>query len=90
MLYVVYIVRCRDMSLYCGVTTNLVRRIAEHNGNSHKAAKYTRSRNPVCVVYMEMQKSRNAALKREWEIKKLPKRKKELLVNAYIESWNIR
>ena len=71
----VYLLRCRDGSLYCGMTGDLVKRVAVHN--SGKGAKYTRSRLPVELVYSEPAKSKSAALKREAHIKRLPKYLKE-------------
>jgi putative endonuclease len=81
MSYFVYLLRCGDNSLYCGITTDIKRRIKEHNSGS-KSAKYTRSRRPVSLVYCETVESHEKALKREWEIKKLSKEKKENLVQA--------
>ena len=76
--YYVYIVRCRDQSLYTGITTNVNRRLKEHNeGNA--GAKYTLHRRPVDLVYTEEAASRSEALKREYQIRKLPARKKKQL-----------
>ncbi|MCK5340152.1 MAG: GIY-YIG nuclease family protein, partial [Desulfobulbaceae bacterium] len=61
----VYMVRCRDGTLYTGIATDLNRRIAEHNSEKN-GAKYTRSRRPVCLVYSEKVESRSAAAKREY------------------------
>ena len=74
----VYMVRCADGSLYTGVTTDLQRRVAEHN--SDKAARYTRSRQPVTLVYQESAASRSLACQREAAIKQLKKRDKEALL----------
>ena len=79
-MYYVYILRCSDNSLYCGQTNNLERRIKEHNSDKFKSAKYTKGRRPVKLVYFEKYQTVNEALKREYEIKKLPKTKKEILV----------
>ena len=73
----VYLVRCADRSLYTGITTEPERRVAEHNGK--KAARYTRSRQPVELVYLEPVKDRSSASRREAEIKRLTKREKEVL-----------
>lgn len=81
MEYFVYILRCNDDTLYTGITTNLTRRIEEHN-NSDKGAKYTRLRRPVTLVYSEAQENRSTASKREYEIKKLKREKKLSLINA--------
>ena len=77
-----YIVRCSDGSLYTGITTDIKRRILEHNYGM-KAAKYTRSRRPVKLVYEECHNSHSSALKREYLIKKLSKKSKEKLVEAF-------
>jgi len=66
----VYIVRCNDNTLYTGITTNLERRLLEHNSGP-KAARYTRSRRPVALVYCEQVASRSSATRRESHIKKL-------------------
>jgi len=79
-MYFVYLVRCADNSLYCGQTRDLNERIKEHNGEKNKGAKYTRSRRPVVLVYKEIADTLSNALKREAEVKRMPKHKKELLV----------
>ena len=71
-----YVVRCADGSLYTGVTTNLKRRVLEHNYGT-KGAKYTRSRRPVEVVYEVECCNHSNALKKEWAFKKLSKTRKE-------------
>lgn len=74
----VYIVRCADNSLYTGITTDLQRRIDEHNqGNT--GSRYTRARRPVELVYSEPASSRSDASKREHQIKQLPAAKKQRL-----------
>jgi len=73
-----YMVRCNDGSLYTGWTTDLERRVKCHN--EKKGAKYTKSRVPVKLVYYESFQTRQEALRREAEIKKLSKERKELLV----------
>ena len=77
----VYILRCRDNSLYTGITTNLCQRLNEHN-HSVKGAKYTRGRRPVSLVYFEKQLSRSDAAAREYAIKRLKKKEKELLIRT--------
>jgi len=79
----VYLLRCSDDSLYCGVTVDLDRRVNEHN-TSPKGAKYTRVRRPVVLAYSEIAEDRSAACKLEAQIKKLSKVKKESMVSAYI------
>ena len=71
--------RCSDRSLYTGVTTDLNRRVVEHN-TGKTAAAYTRSRRPVLLVYQQKCASRSAALKREIAIKKLDRAGKQKLV----------
>ena len=76
----VYILRCADDSLYTGITSDLTRRIDEHNSSKALAAKYTRSRRPVKLVYQERYASKSDALKREHLIKQLSKKQKEALI----------
>jgi predicted GIY-YIG superfamily endonuclease len=74
----VYLVRCSDQSLYCGVAKDLQKRIQVHN--SGRGAKYTRVRLPVKLVYYEGCKSLGDALRLEYRIKHLSKQEKERLV----------
>ncbi|OJW99886.1 GIY-YIG nuclease family protein [Thiobacillus sp. 65-1402] len=67
----VYMLRCADGSLYTGITTDLVRRVAEHNGTGAAGARYTRSRRPVQLVYAEAAANRAEATRREAAIKQL-------------------
>ena len=76
----VYIMRCADNSLYTGVTTDISRRLDQHNGLIKNGAKYTRNRQPVTLVYQETSNSRSEACKREYAIKDLSKSDKELLI----------
>lgn len=76
-----YMVRCADNSLYTGFTTDLVRRVKTHNAG--RGAKYTRPRLPVELVYFETFNTREEALRREAEIKKLSKEKKEVLAASF-------
>lgn len=69
--WLVYIVRCRDGSYYTGITTDLARRIAEHN-SPVGGAKYTKPRQPITLVYCEPAASRSVAARREHQIKKMP------------------
>jgi len=72
--WVVYLVRCSDKSLYCGITNNLKNRLFEHN--SGKGAKYTRSRRPVKLVGISSEMTKSEAFKLEYRIKQLPANKK--------------
>jgi putative endonuclease len=76
----VYIVECADGTFYTGITTDVERRILEHN-YSFKSAKYTRSRRPVRLVYSAIAGNRSEASKEEYRIKKLPKPKKLDIIN---------
>jgi putative endonuclease len=80
-VYFVYILSCNDQTLYTGITTDLQRRLSEHN-NSDKGAKYTKLRRPVSLVYSEEVENRSFASKREYEIKQLSRNKKIELINA--------
>lgn len=76
--FYLYMLRCADRSLYCGVARNVKRRVREHNA-SRRAAKYTRGRRPVKLVYSERHRDLSSALRREYEIKQWRKEKKETL-----------
>jgi putative endonuclease len=78
----VYIVRCCDGSYYTGITTDLVRRMAEHN-SSGQGAKYTRPRRPVALVYFEAAQSRSTAAQREYRIRKMNPLGKTKLIAEY-------
>jgi putative endonuclease len=82
-MYYVYIVKCADDTLYTGISTQLERRIEEHN-SSDRGAKYTRVRRPVELVYSEEYPDRSSASKREYEIKKRMTREKKLALIAKI------
>jgi putative endonuclease len=72
----VYVLRCADGSLYTGITTDVARRVAEHNGAGALGARYTRSRRPVALVYVEPADSRAQAARRETAIKRLDRARK--------------
>jgi len=72
--WIVYILRCSDGTLYTGITNDLDRRLEAHQAGT--AAKYTRTRRPVALVYHEASTGRGAALKREAEIKRLRRSEK--------------
>ena len=76
--WLVYLLRCRDGSLYTGITNDLPKRLKAHAAG--KASRYTRSRLPVTLAYTEPQPSRSAALKREAAIKKLTRPQKDRLI----------
>lgn len=74
----VYVLECADGTLYTGYTTDVGRRVAEHDAG--EGAKYTRGRAPVELVHVESYDSRSAAMRREHEIKQLSRDEKERLV----------
>jgi putative endonuclease len=76
----VYLLRCRDGSLYCGWTTDVQRRLAAHRAGS--ASRYTRSRRPVTLALVVPVADRSAALREEARIKRLPRAAKLRLVQA--------
>jgi putative endonuclease len=76
----VYVLRCADDTLYTGYTTDVDRRVAEHDRG--EGAKYTRGRTPVELVHVESFDSRSAAMSREHEIKQLSRAEKERLVGT--------
>jgi putative endonuclease len=78
MTWTVYLARCRDGSLYTGVTTDPERRLAEHNSGC--GGSYTRSRIPIVMVYWESAYDRSGARRRERAIKRLSHAQKEELV----------
>ena len=81
MAWYVYMVRCSDDSLYTGVTTDVERRVGEHN-SILKGAKYTKARQPVELVYKKRKKNRSYAQKEEAQLKKLSRAEKLLLLES--------
>jgi predicted GIY-YIG superfamily endonuclease len=77
-MWTVYIVRCADSSLYTGIAKNVEKRIKQHNVG--RGAKYTYSRLPVELVYSESADTRETALRREIEIKRLERGEKLKLI----------
>ena len=70
-MWYVYLVQCSDESLYCGITTDITRRIYEHNGKGNRGARYTRAHRPVTLKWYEEYLDRSSAAKREYAIKRL-------------------
>ena len=79
----VYLLRCSDNSLYCGTTTDLQRRVQEHNDGT--GSRYTRVRLPVRLVWSSQDLSKSEAFKEEYRIKRLGKAAKEMLVKSFGE-----
>ena len=80
----VYILRCADGSFYTGITTDVVRRVDEHNNSDKLGARYTRSRRPVSLAYVEEAANRAEATKQEAAIRRLGRAGKVALCEAGI------
>ena len=80
-----YVVRCMDNSLYTGVTTDIGRRLVEHN-ETNRGAKYIKKRRPVELVYWSEHENRSEAQREEWRIKQLSKQEKEQLIIANLHT----
>jgi len=80
-MYYVYLVLCADQTLYTGITTDVERRVKEHN-NAVQGAKYTRARRPVRIIYTKEFSNRAQASVEEARIKRLPRVKKLAMINA--------
>ena len=74
----VYLLRCADGSLYCGWTSDLQRRLRAHNAGT--GSKYTRTRRPVTLAWFEACESKEAAMSREWHLKRLTREEKIQLI----------
>ena len=86
--WLIYILECRDGSLYCGITNNIEKRLKQHKGEIKGGAKYTRSHLPCKLVYEENSLSRSDASKREAIIKKMSKVEKQTLINSLKQDLN--
>jgi len=80
-MYYLYLLRCADGTLYAGITTDLERRVAEHN-SSPRAARYTRSRRPVKLVYSKVFENKSAASQAEHQIRQLSRQQKLALIQS--------
>ena len=85
-IWYLYILRCKDGSLYTGITTDVSRRLEEHRRG--KGAKYTRGRGPLELVYRQACGSHSQALKRELEVKAMKRKKKEQLLIEWENTGN--
>lgn len=81
MSWCVYVIVCFDNSFYCGITTNIEKRLKQHNGELSGGAKYTRSRRPCRLVYKEKAENRSTASKKEYWFKKLTRKQKEKYIS---------
>lgn len=79
-MWFVYLLECADTSFYCGITTDLTRRLRQHNEEIVGGARYTRHRQPVQLVYSESYDSRSEASQREYQIKRLSRQAKIKLI----------
>jgi predicted GIY-YIG superfamily endonuclease len=86
--WVLYVLKCRDSSLYTGVTTDLLRRVQQHNDGS--ASRYTRSRLPVKLVHHERCRGRSSALKKEYALKQLSRKEKEQYIKRKTKALDSR
>lgn len=76
-----YILKCRDNTLYTGITNDLSRRLTQHNNGT--ASRYTRSRLPVRLIYQEPCRGRSSALKKEYKLKQLSRADKEEYIRGH-------
>lgn len=79
----VYLLQCSDSSFYTGVTTNLARRVRQHNGEIVGGAQYTRARRPVQLAWYEVSKNRSLAQQREYVVRRLSRLAKAELVEEF-------
>jgi len=75
-MWYVYVLVCADNSFYCGITTNLKKRLKQHNGEIKGGAKYTRSRRPCRFAHIKKAMNRSIASKLEYQFKQLSRKKK--------------
>jgi putative endonuclease len=79
-MHFVYLLECADRTYYCGYTCNLKKRLRGHNNG--KASRYTRARLPVKIIYFEKIGTKSGAMKREFQIKQLSRKEKEMLAKG--------
>lgn len=84
MTWFVYILKCADGTYYTGITTDLNKRLRQHNGQASGGARYTRSRRPVKLAWSSTRDSRSSAARSEHTIKQMDRLSKE----HFIRSWN--
>ena len=80
--WIIYLLECGDETLYCGITNNIYNRLKQHRGEIHGGAKYTRSRGPIKLVYLEKTKTRGDAQKREIMIKRMSREEKLKIISS--------
>ena len=79
-MWYMYVVQCSDETLYTGITTDIQRRIREHN-HSKRGAKYTRRRRPTKIILLEPHPDRSSAMRAENKFKRLTRKQKEEKIN---------
>jgi len=84
-VWYVYALRCADNSIYCGITTDLKRRIKQHNGKLSGGAKYTRGRRPVVLLAYTTRETRSEASKAECSFKQLHKSQKLIEISKWVK-----
>lgn len=84
----VYVIRCADQSLYTGITTDVTRRLQEHNAQGKLTAKYLRGKHPLQLVFQLQVPTKSIALKLELEIKSLSKLEKELMLKSKLLNFD--
>ena len=89
-MWSVYIIRCADNSLYTGISNNVAKRFAIHQSGGSQAAKYTRYRHPLKLVFSQEIGTKSEASRAEYRIKQLPKGTKESLVRGMTSLSNLR
>ncbi|MDD2752544.1 MAG: GIY-YIG nuclease family protein [Candidatus Omnitrophica bacterium] len=87
MAWFLYIVKCNDCTLYTGITTDISRRLKEHN--TKKGAFYTKNKTPVKLVYQEDAANRSQALKREYAIKAMTRQKKLAFIKQSKQNFSV-
>ncbi len=78
----IYMIRCRDGTLYTGISNDVIRRFEQHQKTGKQGAKYLRGRGPLKLVFQKKIGSKSSALKMEQKIKKLSKSQKEIIIHT--------
>ena len=77
-----YLIRCRDSTLYTGISTDVDRRLAQHQGEGNAGSRYLKGRGPLSLVFQEKLGSKSLALKVERRVKRMSKARKEKLIKV--------
>ena len=77
-----YLIRCRDDTIYTGISTNVERRFAQHQSEGYAGSRYLKGRGPLTLVFKEKLGSRSLASKVEHRVKRMPKARKEKLIKV--------